>query len=317
MKRILGWTGAALALLLVAVFALAYAPDTDKAAMRAKYAGPPSQFVDVGGGLVMHVRDQGKRDGTVLVLLHGSNASLHTWEPWVARLGAKYRIVSLDQIGHGLTGPNPTDQYDSAAFVGTLDALVTKLGLTHFALAGNSMGGQVAWHYALAHPEKVDKLVLVDAGGPPQDPNRPLPIGFRLLRTPVINRMVEWISPRSVFAKSLHQTVANQGIVTDAMIDRYWELNRYPGNRRATRLRSQLLDRTTPETAKIGAIRAPTLVLWGEKDTLLPVSGANWFVAHIPGARKIVYPGIGHIPMEEAADRSARDVDAFLSAPPG
>ena len=127
--------------LIAVLFVLGYTPDTDPAAMKAKYASPASQFVDVGGGLTMHVRDEGKRDGPVLVLLHGSNASLHTWEPWVAQLKDKYRIISLDQIGHGLTGPNPTGQYDGAAFVGTLDALINRLGVTRFALAGNSMGG--------------------------------------------------------------------------------------------------------------------------------------------------------------------------------
>lgn len=317
MKRIAKWIGAIIALFVMTAAVFGYTPDTDPTAMRAKYGGPPSRFVDVGGGLVMHVRDQGKRDGPVLVLLHGSNASLHTWEPWVGRLGGKYRIITLDQIGHGLTGPNPTDKYDSAAFTETLDALVTKLGLTRFALAGNSMGGGVAWHYALAHPEKVEKLILVDAAGPLQDPDRKLPIGFRLLRTPGINRTVEWFSPRAVFATSLHQTVANQAIVTEAMIDRYWELNRYPGNRRATRIRSQTADRNAPESANLRNIKAPTLILWGARDTLIPVSGAGWFAARIPGARSIVYPGIGHIPMEEAADRSARDVDAFLSDPGG
>ena len=314
MARALKWIGGALLLLVAVGLFLGYAPDTDAGAMRAKYGGPPSQFVEVGGGLTMHVRDQGKRDGAVLVLLHGSNASLHTWEPWVARLGAKYRVITLDQIGHGLTGPNPTDQYDAAAFTGTLDALMTKMGVSRFALAGNSMGGWVAWEYALAHPDKVSALILVDAAGPPEDPARKLPLGFRLLRTPGINRLVEVISPRSVFAQSLHQTVSNQAVVTDAVIDRYWELNRYPGNRRATRLRSTTPRDSGGNAARVGAITAPTLILWGSEDKLIPVSGADWFAARIKGSRKVVYPGIGHLPMEEAADRSAGDVAAFLAA---
>ena len=98
MKRALKWIGGGLVLLVVALVLIGYAPDSDRATMRAKYAAPPSQFIDVGGGLTMHVRDQGKKatntdDPPVLVLLHGSNASLHTWEPWVARLGEKYRVI--------------------------------------------------------------------------------------------------------------------------------------------------------------------------------------------------------------------------------
>ena len=315
MKRLLKYTLALLLIALIALFAWGYAPDTDPAAMKAKYASASSQFIDVGGGLTMHVRNEGKRDGPVLVLLHGSNASLHTWEPWVARLGAKYRIISLDQIGHGLTGPNPTDQYDGDAFVGTLDALMVKMGVSKFALAGNSMGGYVAWEYALAHGDKLTHLVLIDAAGPPEDPNKKLPIGFRIARTPGINKLALVITPRSLFEKSIHQSVSNQAIVTPASIDRYWELNRYPGNRAATGLRFASYAGRLRDVGRMGEIKVPTLILWGAEDKLVPVSGADWFAARIPGSVRIVYPGIGHIPMEEAADRSAADLDAFLSGP--
>ncbi|MBS0255673.1 MAG: alpha/beta hydrolase [Proteobacteria bacterium] len=309
------WLGLGLLVALLAGLALGYAHDTDPAAMKAKYADAASRFVDVGDGLAVHVRDEGRRDGPVLVLLHGSNASLHTWDPWVARLATKYRIVRIDQIGHGMTGPQPHDDYSAAAFVSTLDAVVSRLGITRFALAGNSMGGYVAWEYALAHPAKVSQLVLVDAGGPPDDPHKSLPLGFRLARMPGINRLAEVITPRSVFEKSLRQTVSNQAVVTPAVVDRYWELNRYPGNRRATRLRMGLWAERGRDVPRLGELKMPVLILWGAEDKLIPASGAPWFAARIPGARAIVYPGVGHLPMEEVADRSAADVDAFLSLP--
>ncbi|HQV03708.1 MULTISPECIES: alpha/beta hydrolase [unclassified Novosphingobium] len=315
MKRAFKWICGLFLVALIALFAIGYTPDTGPAAMRAKYASPASQFVDIGGGVTMHVRDEGKRDGPVLVLLHGSNASLHTWEPWVARLGAKYRIISLDQIGHGLTGPNPTGQYDAPAFVGTLDALLNKLGVNRFALAGNSMGGYVAWEYALAHPDKLTHLVLVDAAGPPDDPNKQLPIGFRIARTPGFSKLALIITPRSVFEKSLHGSVSNHAIVTPAAIDRYWELNRYPGNRAATGARFAQYGTRNRNVEAIGSIKVPTLILWGAEDKLIPANGADWFAQRIAGSTKIVYPGIGHLPMEEAPDRSAADLDAFLSKP--
>lgn len=315
MKRILKWTFGLLLAALIGLFALGYTPDTDAAAMRAKYASPASQFVNVGGGLTMHVRDEGKRDGPVLVLLHGSNASLHTWEPWVERLKGKYRIISLDQIGHGLTGPNPTGQYDGLAFVGTLNTLLGKLGVNRFALAGNSMGGYVAWEYALAYPDKLTHLILIDAAGPPDDPNKKLPIGFQIARMPGISKLAQVITPRSVFEKSLAGSVSNQSIVAPAMVDRYWELNRYPGNRAATGARFAQYAGRTRNVGALGQITTPTLILWGAEDKLIPASGADWFAARIPGSVKIVYPGIGHIPMEEAPDRTAADLDAFLSSP--
>jgi pimeloyl-ACP methyl ester carboxylesterase len=316
MKRAFKWIGGLLLVALIALFAIGYTADTDPAAMRAKYASPESQFIDVGGGLTMHVRDEGKRDGPVLVLLHGSNASLHTWEPWVARLSAKYRIISVDQIGHGLTGPNPTGQYDGAAFVGTLNAALTKLGVTRFALAGNSMGGWVAWEYALAYPEKVAKLVLIDASGAPISQPPPPALAFRVAQSPWLAPIVPYITPRSLVANAYSHSVENKAVVTDEAITRTWELLRYPGNRAATIIRQQAFPNRPPATpAQMGQLTMPTLILWGGNDTTLPPAGADWFAQRIPGAQKIVYPGIGHLPMEETPDRSAADVDAFLSKP--
>ena len=315
MKRILKGL---LGLIVIAVIALViwgYAPDTDPAAMRAKYAGAPSQFVDVGGGLTVHLRDEGPRDAPVLVLLHGSNASLHTWEPWVARLKGKYRIISYDQPGHGLTGPHPKDDYSPAAFGDVVDKVTAKLGVSRFALGGNSMGGGIAAHYALAHPDRLTALILVDAGGPPDAKPKALPIGFRVAQTPGLRGIMDYITPRSIIDKSIHQTIANQAIINDAMIDRDWELLRYPGNRHATGIRFGMA-RVPLDAAAFAGFKVPTLILWGEEDTLIPVTAGQWFAKAIPSARLIVYPKIGHIPMEEAADQSAADVDAFLSALP-
>jgi pimeloyl-ACP methyl ester carboxylesterase len=312
-KRFFKWFGIIVALLLVGGFALGYTPDTDAAAMKAKYGSPASQYVDVGDGLKIHLRDEGNKQGPVLVLLHGSNASLQTWEPWVARLGAKYRVISLDQIGHGLTGANPANDYGPKAFVDTLDAALTKINVQKFALAGNSMGGGIAVHYALAHPEKLSALILVDAGGAPNSEPKSTPIGFKVARMPLIKELVRYITPRSIIEKSVHQTLANDAIIDEAMIDRYWELLRYPGNREATGYRFAA-KRIPFDAATLSKVTIPTLVMWGEEDQLIPVSASHWFAKAIPGAKEVVYPGIGHIPMEEAADQSAKDVDSFIAA---
>jgi pimeloyl-ACP methyl ester carboxylesterase len=312
MKRILAGLTALLLIAATGIFAWGYAPDRDPEEMRAKYANAASRFVDLGDGLSVHVRDEGNPDGRVLVLLHGSNASLHTWDPWVKRLGRRYRIIRYDQIGHGLTGPAPDGRYNSAAFVRVLDRLMTKMGVLRFALAGNSMGGGIAWNYALAYPEKLTALVLVDAGGAPEAKPRALPIGFRIAQTPGINRVAQIITPRSMVEKSLRQSVSRDEIIDPAMIDRYWELLLYPGNREATGRRFAT-PRIPADPAKLATLRVPTLIIWGEEDALIPVSAGTWLAKSIPGSRLIIYPGIGHIPMEEDPDRSAADVDAFLT----
>jgi pimeloyl-ACP methyl ester carboxylesterase len=312
MRKFIAWTALVLGLLFLALL-IFRTPDTDPATMRAKYAAAPSRFVNIGNGLTVHYRATGPRNAPALVLLHGSNASLHTWEPWAARLDKRYRVIRLDQIGHGLTGPNPTREYTQHAFVDTLDRFTRKLGLTRFALVGNSMGGGVAWGYALAHPDKVSALILVDSVGQPEPDGGKAPLGFRIARVPLLRDLAAMVTPRRLIADSLPGAFANPALATDAQIDLYWELLRYPGNRQAT------IDRfATPRTAAapdmLRRLKMPVLIQWGEKDALIPVSSAHWLARNIPGSRLIVYPNVGHIPMEEAPDASARDAATFLAA---
>lgn len=315
MRRALKWIFGTLLLVAATGIIFGWQNDRDPVDMKAKYANSSSRFLNLGNNLSVHTRDEGKVDGPVLLLIHGSNASLHTWEPWVAQLSGKYRIVSLDLPGHGLTGPNPSHDYHYATFVDVVDQVMTKLDIPKFAIAGNSMGGGVAWHYALVHPEKVTALGLIDAAGAPQWQAKSVPIGFRLARMPVARDLMRYITPRSVIAKSLRQSVSNQAIVTDAMIDRYWDLLLYPGNRQATLDRFALVHNIEPGTKEaLAAIKVPTLIMWGDEDSLIPVSSARWFAEAIPQARSVIYPGIGHVPMEEIADKSAQDMDAFLSS---
>lgn len=317
MKRFFKWLAIILLLAIAALFVWGYAPDTDAAAMKAKYGGGTSQFVELQPGLNVHYRDQGKRDGRVLVLIHGSNASLHTWEPWIERLGKDYRIISLDLPGHGLTGSHPGGVYDYPVFVDVVDRLMTRLDVPKAVIGGNSMGGGVSWMFALAHPEKTEAVLLVDAAGAPAWQSRKTPIGFRAMRTPVIKELARFIAPRSMFESSLKTSVSVQSIVDDKYIDRYWELNRYPGNRGASMKRFALPHNNRQASKEmLAAIKVPVMIMWGEEDNLIPVSSAHWFATALPGSKLVVYPKVGHIPMEEIPERSAVDVKIWLDALP-
>ena len=310
------WLGRGLllvVLLLLGGYLFLQTPDTDSAAMRAKYGGAPSQFVDLGNGLKVHVRDEGPRDAPVIVLLHGSNDDLHTWDPWAAQLSKSYRVIRFDQIGHGLTGPEPHGDYSPKAFVDTIDQVTTKLGVSKFVLAGNSMGGANALHYALAHGDKLTALVLLDAGGGPPLSKEPGNIGFKIARTPVVNKLMLTITPRSLFEKSLHQSVWNQAVVTPATVDRFWELARYPGNRQATLTRFQQ-GWVTIDKGQLGTLKMPVLIMWGAHDSLIAPATAQWFGQAIPHSRVIIYPDSGHIPQQEVAEKSAMDLEAWLTA---
>jgi pimeloyl-ACP methyl ester carboxylesterase len=130
---------------------------------------------------------------------------------------------------------------------------------------------------------------------------------------PGVNRLMTVITPRSIIERSLHGSVSTQSVITDAEVDEYWELLRYPGNRQATLKRFSIPRTQIAESAISARTRAiPTLILWGEEDKLIPASSAKWFATTYPKSVTHIYKGIGHLPMEEAPDRSAADVRDWL-----
>jgi pimeloyl-ACP methyl ester carboxylesterase len=309
LRKAIAWL-ALVAGLLAIVYLLVRTPDIPADEARAKYGNAESQLVEVSPDFRVHVRDEGS--GPALLLIHGSNASLHTWEPWVALLKDRYRVVTLDLQGHGLTGPIPSRCYSRECMVETVESVRAKLGIERLAIGGNSMGGAVSWAYALAHPERVSALILVDSAGAQVKAERPPPIGFRILQMPGVRNLAETITPRSLVESSLLQSVSVKSAASDEKVTRYWELLRYPGNRRATLDRSQA-PRTPVSLETFAPLRdVPTLILWGREDKLFAPAAAEWFQRALPNAKLIIYDGIGHLPQEEAPERSAEDVAAFL-----
>jgi len=296
-------------------------PEVPAATLIARYGQPPSQFLKLPGGTVAHYRDyaaaSGNKDAPVLVLLHGSNASLHTWEPWAHRLQPTMRVVSVDLPGHGLTGATVEGDYSTEGMVAFVDSFSRTLGIDRrFVLAGNSMGGNVAWRFTLAHPDRISKLILVDAGGvtvPGLDMTPP--IGFRLARNPIATPILRHFAPRAILEKTLQAAFYDKSQVSPEMIDRYWELNRRPGTADATFARFRLPPLDSAAMARLPEIEVPTLILWGRQDALLPVRLSSVFADKLPHATLIIYDHCGHIPMEEMADRSADDVRTFVEGP--
>jgi pimeloyl-ACP methyl ester carboxylesterase len=313
-RKILKWAAMLLLVAIIGIGVWGYAPDIPAKELRAKYANAESEFVKLDNGLTVHVRDEGPKDAPAIILLHGSNASLHTWEQWTKQLSREYRIIRFDQIGHGLTGPDLKGDYGAAAFVDTVNRVAQNRGLDGFYLGGNSMGGWVTHEYAKQHPDRLLGIILVDAGGAPDAKPKALPIGFRIARLPVLNQLARFITPRSVIETSLKQSVSNQAVVTDAEVDEYWELLRHPGNRKATGDRfAQYGKRNTGSVISAATRKLPALILWGDEDKLIPVSSAKWFASTYNDSVTHIYKGIGHLPMEEAPDQSAGDVSDWLA----
>jgi len=303
------------------VFALAgviatWAPDRSVEQLKGRWAQAPSQFIAVKG-LQVHVRDEGPRDDPVpLVLLHGTSASLHTWDGWVADLKGQRRVIRFDLPAFGLTGPDLQNDYSLDAYVRLVEGVVNAMGVQNFVLAGNSLGGQVAWATAAALPQRVRQLVLVDASGYPMAPQS-IPIGFRIARIPGVRRLAEVVLPRGVIQASLRNVYGDPSKVTPELVDRYYELTLREGNRQALAYRFDQMQRAdvAKGMAAIRTLKVPTLILWGGKDRLIPVENGHRFAADIAGSQLVVFDDLGHVPQEEDPQRTVQALRKFLLKP--
>ncbi|MCA6296151.1 MAG: alpha/beta hydrolase [Phenylobacterium sp.] len=311
---------AVLAAALIAATLAGCARDIPYEALKAKYANPTSKFVTLENGVNVHYRDQGRADGPPLVLVHGFAANLDTWEPWVARLGDTYRVVSLDLPAHGLTVTPPGYMMSTAGQVEVIDQLTRKLGLTPFVLAGNSMGGGASWNFALSHPDRLRGLILVASVGPrPPEvegapPREGPPAVFRVMANPVGRAALRSLNPRPLAEPGLKRAYIDESLVTPALVDRYVDLALAPGRREMILAGRQGRPSASPDAVK--GVSTPTLVMHGEKDVVVPPEVGRRLAELIPGARLVIYPEAGHVPMEQIPDRSAADVRAFIESLP-
>ncbi|TSC34270.1 alpha/beta hydrolase [Corallococcus sp. Z5C101001] len=288
------------------VLSLGIRRDRSAKEIEERRARPPSKFITVDG-VRAHYRDRGK--GSPIVLLHGSNASLFAWEGWMDTLASEHRVVTMDLPGQGLTGPDPQHRYSDTEEVAWVDAFVKKLGLDRFTLGGNSMGGGIAWRYAVLHPDKVDRLILVDAYGLRRDEK--LPFVFQLYEQPVLSHVVRWVTPRFMVKSAVAATYGDPRHVTDETVDLYEDMLLREGNRDATRRRFALEDEDTLEE-RLSEIKVPTLILWGGRDEWILPKYAETFHSKIPQSRLVMFDGLGHVPMEEDPAATVAAVQDFL-----
>jgi len=275
------------------------------------YANSSSQFMSILG-MQVHYRDQGvQSDSVPLILLHGMSSSLNTWDSVVFYLANHRRVISLDLPGFGLTGPSPENMYNFDYYNKFIDSFTRRLQLTKFTLVGNSMGGSIAWNYALFNPAVVDKLVLIDAAGYPKR-GESGSLGFKIASTPVINNILLFATPKALVRKSLETIYFDQSRVTDAQVERFHDMAIREGNRAAALLIFKGSFGTSQFKGKIKEIKTPTLVLWGEKDNLISVENAYQFNQDIKGSKLEVYPNVGHVPMEEVPERVAKSILDFI-----
>ncbi|MGH8436771.1 MAG: alpha/beta fold hydrolase [Pseudomonas sp.] len=283
--------------------------------LKARYANTDSgsRFIELDGFNV-HYRDEGSRDKPVLVLIHGVVASLHTWDGWINAFAANYRIIRFDVPGFGLTGPARDGVYGAERMVSIFGLLLDYLGVNKAVVAGNSLGGFIAWNFALAQPQRVEKLILID------------PAGYHMQKVPLMIAaaalpgatwaMPLWM-PRALIAQGIKEVYGEPGRIKAGVIDRYYDLSRRPGNRRAMMDIFRVLLKVNREElhgtpARVAEIKAPTLLMWGERDRWISPTHVPLWQRDLPGIQVKTYPGVGHIPMEEIPEQSAADALRFL-----
>lgn len=303
-----------LALCLAGTIIAFWAPDVPVDSLKARWAPPPSAFISVEG-MQVHIRDEGPREDSVpIVLLHGTSASLHTWDGWVAILTKQHRVIRFDLPGFGLTGPAPDGDYSLERYARFVTATLDSLKVKGIVLVGNSLGGQIAWVTALTYPERVARLILVDAAGYPFQ-SASVPIGFRLARLPGISRLMENILPRAMIESSVRNVYGNPAAVTPELVERYYDLTRREGNRRALAQRFQQT-KAGHLADRIPTLSLPVLILWGEQDRLIPLESGQRFNRDIQGSQLTVFPGLGHVPQEESPAQTAEVAARFITGAP-
>jgi pimeloyl-ACP methyl ester carboxylesterase len=294
MLKMLGCGLVLLAALVGGALVWLYTPDEQRAALVAKYAGPPSVFLDVAG-VRLHVRDTGPRTAPAVIFLHGFGSSLQTWEDWARDLEPDHRVIRYDIPGFGLTGPDPSRDYTDGRSIAVLIALMDRLGVARPSIVGNSMGGRIAWIFAALNPERTDKLVLISPDG---FASPGLEYGVKA-KVPLMMRALPYVLPSFMLRASLAPAYANPNAVTDALFRRYRDMMLAPGVRGAIvdRMSQQVLIDPAPLLRRI---EAPTLLMWGEKDGMIPFANSADYLRALPRATLAALPGIGHLPQEEA-----------------
>jgi pimeloyl-ACP methyl ester carboxylesterase len=314
MGIVLAVAGAALLLAAGGLFMLR-PPTIAAEVLASRYGGPPSQFLKLAAGTVARYQDfpaDEGQTGAALVLLHGGAVSLESWTPWIARLRGTRRVVAIDLPGHGLTGVSDENDYGVEAMAAFVRVVIDTLGLRgSLVVAGHSMGGHVAWRFALRYPSLVRKLVLVAPGGLAA-PGGPQAQAIKLASLPGGSWVLRLAVSRARLAERLKQVFHDPALVTDEMIERNWAMSRRAGSMDATIARLQAPSFEPAAIARLGELKMPLLLLWGKDDVVFPISLARAITQAVPSAHLVTYEGCGHFPHEERPDDTTRELRLFL-----
>ena len=320
-KKILKFSSLSLLILLIIVIYNSIYLDIPKNEIISKHANEFSKFLELSDGSLIHLRDEGNKKGKVILLIHGFNGSLFNYEPMVPFLTDEYRVISLDLPAHGLTGAVKSDLYSHEGFEKVIGEVVKLLGINKFYFVGHSMGGMIAWRYALKHLDQLNGLIII---GSPfianeeeykdfQSVNAP-PAAFEIIESKFFRRALEYVTPRLLVKEGVSQTVYDQSIVTDELVDQFHDIILMEGTRLAIgMLVEDHEDDFIANPNDLKNISIPSLILHGEEDNLVDIRFVEHFIDQIPNVRLISYPNVGHMPPMEIPALLAQDIRGFIN----
>lgn len=294
-------------LILAAVVFAFWTPDMSASELEKRYAKPSLEVLEVDG-LNIRYKDTGPKNAPVLLFLHGFGSSLQTWDDWSAQLEPHYRVIRLDLPGFGLTGPSPVNDYSEEQDLATLTHFVDKLGIDELAVIGHSMGGKMAWTFSAAQGPRVKALVLMAPDGYPQAQD----IGSKPYAMPAVMGLMKFFLPKYLVRKSLEPAFFDATALDERLIQRYHDMLRAPGVRGAILERGQQTVYTDP-VPRLKKITAPTLLLWGQADLMIPSSNAQSYADVLANTHTVLLPHLGHLLQEEQSHLGLAQVTQFLN----
>jgi len=296
----------AVLLLAVALWTL-WTPDLDRATLERPYLQSPGDMVQVLDQR-LHVRESGPQDAPAVLLIHGFGASLHTWEPWAQTLSHQLRVLRLDLPGSGLSPPDTGNDYSDTRSIALINALLDARGLQKVSLLGHSIGGRIAWTFAATDPQRVDKLVLLAPDGfasPGFEYGKPAQV-------PAAMGLMRWIAPRWLLRMNLSPGYFQPDALSEENLSRYHDLMRAPGARAAMLARLEQTTLLEPQPL-LQQIQAPTLLVWGREDAMIPFANAADYQRDIADNRLLALEKMGHLAMEENPQLALPGVLQFLT----
>ena len=294
---------------MVSIYNGSYA-DVSVEELKKEFTNKHSKFIEIDE-MQVHYRDEGR--GFPIVLIHGTGSSLHTWNDWTKQLTKTNRVIRMDLPAFGLTGPNKNADYSIKNYTNFIHHFLDKINVEKFHLAGNSLGGNIAWNYAAEYPKRVEKLVLVDASGLPT--NKPQPAIFKMAKTPILNSLFLFVTPKVFIKKNMEEVYVDNAKITDKLITRYHKMSLRTGNRQAFIDRAKIDFKlgTNSNLEKLKSIKIPTLLIWGAKDNWIPLDNGKRMDSLLPNSKLVVLENSGHVPMEENPEESLAVLKDFLN----